>query len=240
MQSKGFVVAVVVLTLLASVPAHAQVLIGALLGDKLASKTFNMGFEIGLNFSDLDGFEESERMNRTVFGLFADWRFSQNFHLGGAVLPFAGRGAMSLPPVPTGDPEFDAQTAGGSMERTLGYVEIPVLLKWAPKRDEGLRVGAGPSLGIVTGATDRYEATTSEGIAYKLERDIADGLPGLDMGVSVDVEWRFKMLSIAARYTHGLTDMRHSGASEAIHSRVLTGTGRIYLGKKPAQTQSSP
>ena len=115
-------VAAVVPMLLASAPAHAQVLIGALLGDKLASKTFNMGFEIGINFSDLDGFEESERVNRTVFGLCADWRFSRNFHLGGAVLPFAGRGATSLPPVPTGDPEFDAQTSGGSMELSLIHI----------------------------------------------------------------------------------------------------------------------
>jgi len=234
------VVAALVPLLLASAPAHAQVLIGALLGDKLASKTFNMGFEIGINFSDLDGFEASERVNHTVFGLFADWRFSQNFHLGGAVLPFAGRGAKGLPPVPTGDPEFDAQTSDGSMERSLGYVEVPVLLRWAPRRDEGFRVGAGPSFGIVTGATDHYEATTSAGTTYKLERDIADGLPGLDMGVSVDVEWRFRMLSIAARYTQGLTDMRHPGAPDAIHSRVLTGTGRIYLGKKPAQVPTEP
>jgi hypothetical protein len=240
MRSKWFVVAAAVPALLASAPAHAQVLIGALLGDKLASKTFNMGFEIGLNFSDLDGFSESERVNRTVFGLCADWRFSQNFHLGGAVLPFAGRGATSLPPVPTGDPEFDAQTAGGSMERTLGYVEIPVLLRWAPKRDEGFRMGAGPSFGIVTGATDRYDATSTAGTSYTLERDIADGLPGLDMGVSFDVEWRFRMLSIAARYTQGLTDMRHPGAPDAIHTRVLTGTGRIYLGKKPKEIPAGP
>lgn len=227
-------VLVAILVPCASAPAHAQVLLGSLLGGKLASPTFNMGFEIGLNFSNPEGFDESERMNRTVFGLFADWRFSRNFHLGGAVLPFAGRGAKALDPVPTGDPEFDDQTAGGTMERSLGYVEIPVLLKWAPKRDEGFRVGAGPSLGIVTGATDRYTATTSAGAPYTLERDIAEQLPGLDVGVSVDVEWRLPLFAVAARYTHGLTDMRHDGAPEAIHSRVLAGTGRIYLGKKPA------
>ena len=217
----------------ASVPAHGQVLLGSLLGGKLASDTFNMGFEVGINFSHPDGFPESERLNRTVFGLFADWRFSEHVHLGGAVLPFAGRGAADLAPVATGDPEFDAQTAEGSMERSLGYLEVPVLLRWAPKRDEGFRIGAGPSFGFVTGATDRYEAVTTDGLPYLLERDIDDQLPGLDLGVSVDVEWRLPMLSIAARYTHGLTDMRHDGAPDAIHSRVLTGTGRIYLGRKP-------
>src|SRR5580765_7380702 len=117
-----------------SAPARAQVLLGYLLGEKLTSDTFSLGFEVGANFSNLDGFKDSERMTRTVFGLFGDWRFSENFHFGAAVLPFAGRGAEGLAPIPTGDPNFDSQTSGGSMKRSLNYVEIPLLLKWAPDR----------------------------------------------------------------------------------------------------------
>jgi hypothetical protein len=220
--------------LLGSAPSNAQVLIGYLFGEKLASPTFNMGFEVGVNFSDLDGFADSERLDRPVFGLFADWRFSENLHFGGAVLPIAGRGADRLAPVTTGDPAFDGQTIGAVMERNVSYVEIPLLLKWAPHREEGLRIGAGPSFGIVTGGVDRYDTISPSGMHYVLERDIGDPLPGLDMGFSMDIEWRFAMLSIAARYTHGLTDMRLEGSPDEIHSRVLTGTGRIYLGKKPS------
>ena len=225
------------LLLLAGSPAHGQVLLGSLLGGKLASKNFNLGFEVGLNFSTLDGFDDPDRLNRTVFGLFGDWRFSEHVHLGGAVLPFAGRGAEGLASVATGDPAFDGQIAGGTMTRSLGYVEVPLLLKWAPDREEGFRIGAGPSFGFVTGANDRYDVVSPSGAPYTLERNIEDGVPGLDFGVSMDVEWRFAMLAIAARYTHGLTDMRLDGAPEAVHSRVLTGTGRIYLGKKPASTE---
>lgn len=226
---------VVALCALASArPARAQVLIGYLFGEKLASPTFNMGFEIGLNFATLDGLDGAERVNKTVFGLFADWRFSEHFHLGAALLPIAGRGAEGMTPVPTGDPAIDGQAAGGTMARNLGYVEFPVLLRWAPKRETGFRIGAGPSFGIVTSANDRYEAVTPDGAPYVLERDIGDEIPGFDLGLSADVEWRFPMLSIAARYTHGLTDLRQEGAPEAVHTRTLTGTGRIYLGKKKA------
>jgi hypothetical protein len=218
--------------LLQSGPANAQVLIGYLFGEKLASENFNMGFEVGVNFSNLDGFPDSKRATRSVFGLFADWRFSENFHLGGAVLPFAGRGADGLAPVATGDPSFDGQTLGGTMTRSLNYVEIPVLLRWAPRREEGFRIGAGPSFGVITGATDRYTCVSPAGTHYILERDIGSQIPRLDMGLSVDVEWRLPLLSIAARYTNGLTDIRQEGSADAIHSGVLTGTGRIYLGKK--------
>ena len=220
--------------LLLAAPARAQVLIGYLFGEKLASPTFNLGFEIGVNFSNLDGLDPAERMNRTVFGVFGDWRFSEHFHLAGALLPFAGRGAEALTPALTGDAELDSQTAGGSMTRSLTYLELPLLLKWAPQREEGFRVGAGPSFGFVTGAIDRYDAVSSAGARYTLERDIGGELPGFDVGLSVDIEWRLSLLSIAARYTHGLTDMRQDGAPDAVYSRVLTGTGRIYLGKKPA------
>jgi len=225
---------VVAALLLLAAPARAQVLIGYLFGEKLSSPTFNMGFEVGANFSTVTGFEDAQRTNRTAFGLFADWRWSEHFHLGGAVLPFAGRGAENLAAEPTGDPAFDGQTAGHRMHRSFDYVELSALMKWAPKREEGIRFGAGPSLGIVTGARDRYDAVSPAGLSYTLERDLGGKVPGVDFGVSVEAEWRLPLLSIAARYTQGLTDMRADGAPDPSYTRVLTGTGRIYLGKKSA------
>jgi outer membrane protein with beta-barrel domain len=229
---RGLPVLLTTLMLLASRPCQAQVLIGFLFGEKLASENFNMGFEIGVNFATLSGMGEADRVRKTVFGLFADWRFSEHFHLGGAILPFAGRGATGLEPVPTGDPGIDGQTQGGTMARSLSYVEVPVLIRWAPKRETGLRLGVGPSIGFVTGANDRYESVTAAGTPYVLERDI-EGIHSPDLGLSLDVEWRFPILAIAARYTHGLTDVvSGSGADAGVRTRTLTGTGRIYLGKK--------
>lgn len=231
-SSRALTLVLCAAALFRAAPASGQVLIGYLFGEKLSSPTFNMGFEVGANFSTLTGFDDAQRMNRTAFGLFADWRYSKHFHLGGAVLPFAGRGAEALAAAPTGDPAFDSQTAGRRMQRSFDYVEMSALIKWAPKREEGIRIGAGPSLGLVTGAKDRYDAVTPAGLSYTLERDLGGKVPGLDFGLSVEAEWRFPLLSIAARYTQGLTDMRADGSPDASYTRVLTGTGRIYLGKK--------
>jgi hypothetical protein len=221
------------LALLLPGAASAQVLIGYLLGEKLSTPTFNMGFEVGVNFSNLDGMPGANRINRPVFGLVGDWRFSENFHLVSAILPIAERGGEGITPVVTGDPVFDVQTVGSTMRRTMSYIEIPLLLSWAPKREEGFRAGAGPSFGFVTGATDRYACLTPAGLHYTLEREVGSQIPGFDFGLTVDAEWRLKMLSVAVRYTEGLTDMRQEGSPDAVLSRVLTGTGRIYLGKKP-------
>lgn len=232
--ARSFLTAITALLLLPS-PARAQLLIGYLLGEKLTTPTLSFGFELGLNFASLDGLDGAGGVTKPVFGLFADWRFSEHFHLGGAFLPLAARGAEGITPVPTGDPTIDDQTAGGTMARNLSYIEFPLLLRWAPKRETGFRIGVGPSFGFITSANDRYEATTPSGAPYVLERDIDDEVPGLDLGLSADVEWRFDMISIGARYTHGLTDLRQEGTPDAVHTRTLTGTGRIYLGRQKAK-----
>ena len=219
------------LCLAGSGPARAQVLVGALFGEKLASPTVNLGFEVGMNFATLDGLDGAARTNHPVFGLVADWRFSEHVHLTAGFLPIAGRGASGFSPVSTGDPAIDDQTAGTPATRRFGYLEFPVLLHWAPKREAGFRLGLGPSLGVITGAHDRYDVATDAG-GYVVERDIGDLVPGFDLGVSFDVEWRLPMLSIAARYTEGLTDLRLPGETMKARSRLLTGTGRIWLGKK--------
>lgn len=219
-------------TLALARPASGQVLIGYLMNEFLSTPTFSVGFEIGLNFATLDGMADAERVNKSVFGLFADWRFSEHFHFGTAFLPIAARGAQGLAPVPTGDPAIDNQTADGTMARDLGYIEFPLILKWAPKRETGFRIGVGPSLGLITSATDRYKATTEAGTPYVLERDIKDSLKSLDLGLSSEIEWRLQSLSIAARYTIGLTDLGPGSDGDSFRTQTLTGTGRIYLGGK--------
>jgi hypothetical protein len=224
--------AIVALLLIPTEALHAQVLIGYLLGEKLSSPTFNMGFEVGINFATLEGWMGRSGRRRPSSVSLPTGASPSISIWAGAFLPFAGRGADGMDPVPTGDPAIDSQTQGGTMSRSMHLIEFPVLLKWAPKRNDGFRVGAGPSFGLITGANDRYESKTAAGTPYIVERDIGDQIPGLDFGVSFDVEYRLQFLSIAARYTHGLSDISQSGSGTAVHSRTLTGTGRIYLGKK--------
>ena len=102
MTLRSFRLAAAALLLFAA-PARAQVLVGYLLGEKLSSPTFNIGFELGVNFANLDGLDGADRVTKPVFGLFADWRFSEHFHLGGAFLPLYSRGAKGITPVLLGD-----------------------------------------------------------------------------------------------------------------------------------------
>jgi len=218
-------------------PAHGQVLMGMLFGDKLATDNFNIGFEIGMNFSTVNGLEGASRSNGPLIGLFASWRYSEHFHLYTGLYPLSAKGAKGADPIPLNDPQLDPLVASGRMDRALGYVDIPVLLQWAQHRDGGIRVGAGPQFGFRTSAVDRYEATTAQGTKVVIENDLET--EWLDAGLALDAEYRITGigLAIGLRYYHGTTNVVSGSPGPAIHNRVLSGTGRIALGgRKPKST----
>jgi hypothetical protein len=221
----------------APAPAGAQVLIGMLLGGKLATETFNIGIEIGMNLSDVDGLSGATRTPGFLLGLFASWRFSEHLHLLTGLAPMSNKGAQGADPVPLGDPDLDPLVADGSMVRDLDYMDVPVLLQYAPRRDDGFRVGAGPQFGILLSAHDRYAARSAQGSEVVVERDIEGQLQRFDVGVALDAEYRFAALGLAIgiRWYNGRTSILKSDAGPSMYNRVLSGSGRISLGaRKPA------
>ena len=212
-------------------PAGGQVLIGMLFGGAVASENFNIGFEIGMNLSTVSGLNGATRARGSLLGLFASWRFSEHYHLFTAVLPLSNKGAKNADPIPLNDPTLDPILATGTMARDLSYLDIPVLLQLAQRRDGGFRVGVGPQVGILLSANDRYAGLTPQGTRVVIENDIEDTVQRFDAGVAFDTEYRFSAipLAIGLRYYYGLTDaMRGSGP--ALHNNVLSGSGRIALG----------
>jgi hypothetical protein len=211
-------------------PADAQVLIGVLFGGKLASENFNIGFEIGMNLPTVDGLDGADRTRGLLIGLFASWRFSEQFHLFTGLLPLSNKGAKEADPIPLNDPELDTLVAGGRMDRELDYLDIPILLQWAQRRRDGIRIGAGPQFGILLSGKDRYRGISAQGTSVITENDVEDSLERFDAGIALDGEYRFSGigLAIGVRYYHGLTNLASSGPS--MYNRVLSGSGRITLG----------
>ena len=222
--------------------AQAQVLIGMLLGGKLASETFNIGFEIGMQLPTIDGLNGASRTRGMLLGLFASWRFSEHVHLFVGLTPLSNKGAEGANPVPLNDPELDALVGGGTMDRGLGYVDIPVLLQWAPQRNHGIRLGIGPQFAFLTSAHDRYNTQSRLGTAVTVEQDISNQLNNVDAGIALDAEYRFNglPLAISIRYYDGRTNILRNESGPSMYNRVLSGSGRISLGThRPASGERS-
>ena len=221
--------------------ASAQVILGILFGEKLASENFNIGFEIGMNLSTVSDLSGAEVTRGTLLGLFGTWRFSEHYHLFTGMLALSAKGAKDADAIPLNDPVLDPTIAGRTMERNLGYIDIPVLLQWAQHRDGGVRIGAGPQVGILLSANDRYSAITPQGTAVVIENDIEESIERFDAGVAFDAEYRITGLGLAIglRYYQGLTDLLR-GAGPSLKNQVLSGSGRITLGGRKPKPAAEP
>jgi hypothetical protein len=229
------------LSVLGTAPARGQVLIGMLLGGPLASENFNIGFEIGMNLSNVDGLDGASWSRGSLLGLFASWRFSEHYHLYTGIMPLSNKGAKDADPIPLNDATLDPVIATGKMERDLGYLDIPIILQLAQRRDGGFRIGAGPQIGILLSAKDRYAGVTPQGTPVTVENDIEKATERFDAGVAFDAEYKFTgfPLAIGVRYYYGLTDaMKNSGS--ALHNQVLSGSGRISLGVSRQKKEPEP
>jgi len=147
------------------------------------------------------------------------------------VLPLSNKGAKDADPLALNDSTLDPIVATGTMARDLSYLDIPVLLQLAQRRDGGFRIGVGPQVGILLSAKDRYAGATPQGARVVVENDIEDSVQRFDAGVAFDTEYRFAAipLAIGLRYYYGLTDTTR-GSGPALHNHVLSGSGRIALG----------
>ena len=221
--------------------APAQVVLAMLFGDKLASDNFNIGLEIGMNLANVTDLSGAAFARGTLFGLFGSWRFSEHYHLFTGLIPLSAKGAKDADPIPLNDAALDPLIVGGKMERNLGYLDIPVLVQWAQHRDGGIRVGAGPQLGILLSANDRYAGTTPQGTSTVVENDIEQSIERFDGGVAFDAEYRIPGLGIGigVRYYQGLTDILR-GSGPSLHNQVLSGSGRITLGGRKPKKAPEP
>ena len=217
---------------LSATPARGQVVMGMLFGELLSSDDFNVGFDIGMNFANVTGLDAT-RKNGTRFGLFADWRFSNHLHFTGGFVAVSSKGATDIAPglLPLNDPDLDPLVENGLVSRDLGHIDFPLVLKYAFKRNSGLRIGAGGQFNILTSAKDRYSARSDAGSLAIVERDIKGDLNTFDAGLVFDVEYRIGTsgIAIGVQYYHGLTDMDKSSDISSMN-RVLSGSGRISLG----------
>ena len=212
-----------------------------LFGGKLASENFNIGLEIGMNLATIDDMGADAWQKGTLLGLFGTWRFSEHYHLFVGLNPLSQKGASDADPIPLSDPQLDP-IATGRMTRALTYLDLPVLIQLAQRRDGGIRVGAGPQMGILLSANDRYEATTVQGAQVVIENEVDSQVETFDAGVAFDAEYRFSGLGIAIglRYYYGLSDLA-TGSGSSLHNRVLSGSGRItFGGRKPKPPPSTP
>ncbi len=230
--------------LLALAPQHAQgqVLIAALLGDKVTTENFHLGVVGGINSADLPGAEGSDREYGANFGLTGEWRFADPWYLQVELLPFFGAGVKGLPFGSDGIAPPEDVVTDEVLSRSTSYFAIPVLLKYAMMEDK-LLLGVGGQVGFLNAATDRYEASGIEHAAeITIEADVADELESTDYGAVFQLEYKPKGYfgnSIVARYYMGMADVIADNSGDEVTNSVFSLLLTIPIGDDPSAAKAA-
>lgn len=209
---KKIVLLLALLVITAKVHSQAALLV-LLLGDKVATENFYFSLKAGANFSNLNGFENTNMRPGAHFGLVATIKINDTFYLAPEFTPLSRKGAKNIPVthIQNSLPE--------NTQRTLNYIDIPIVARYYVHERIGL--GAGPQFSLLTSANDQYTADL-EGEEVEYSIDIKDDLNPFEFGLVFDITftaWKArkgKGLNIHARYAHGLTNILESSSNETL------------------------
>ena len=205
--------------------SHGQVLISILFGEKLNSPNIEFGLDGGLNLASIEGLQPSSNHGTLNLGFYFDFKLKKNpswmLHTG--VIVKSTMGAKDIPVYPTGSPDLDNAMVGGSVERRLGYFNVPILMKY--KFANNLFIEAGPMVGLMNRSTqDVFKADLNEkdDLTYKL--NIKDRYHPLDAGMMAGIGYRLlggNGMNLGVRYYFGFVDITIDDATISQYNRAL-------------------
>ena len=192
-----------------------------LFGEKVASENFYLSMDFGLNFSNLQGYEDGSMLIGPNFGLGTHIKLSDSWYLNPEFKPLSSRGVSDvINPIPL-PPEYADSETGSDVR--LRYMEIPILAQY--RLENGLYFSAGPQISFLSRARQLTEIVLPSGVIVDVEQDIKDDFNGIDYSVPVEIGYQLakplagKGVEVRLRYNHGLNDVfKDSNISSANNS----------------------
>jgi Outer membrane protein beta-barrel domain len=193
-------------------PAFAQSsIVSQIAGDKAATDELYFSLKFGLSCSQLRGLGYGDRLGGFDLGLFATIRLADKLRLAPEITVFSRKGATEIPFVTTGDPALDPYFAEPTKSAiVLNYVDIPVRVLYRLGRFD---LGAGPFVGFLASASERFRAELATGEELLHTRDVTADYGKINYGFVLEAAWtitkprRGAGLVFHIRYQGGLADV---------------------------------
>ena len=221
-------------------PAHSQVLISLIFGDKLNSPFLEFGLEGGANFSTITDLNSSGTNPGFNLGFYFDVRYKKNpaWMINTGVIVKSPMGAHGLPVYSLNDETLDNTFAGGSVNREIRYFNVPILIKYQFKNRIYLKTG--PQFGLLAKAFDEFKKEVNkDDVVYK--KNIRDQIRVIDAGVALGAGYHMNVgngLNVTVQYYYGLVPVM-KGDGPNVYNRSLYVTAGIPIGKgKAAQRRA--
>lgn len=231
MRKTAAALGLVLILLGAARPALGQSsIVSQIAGDKAASDRLNFGLKFGLSCSQLRGLGYGDRIGGFNFGLTATVKLAERVFLSPEITLFSRKGATEIPFVTTGDPALDPYFADPTRSAiVLDYLEIPVRVMYRLGRFE---LGAGPFVGFLSSASERFRAELGTGEELLHTRDVTGDYRKLNYGLVLEAAWIITTprggegLVLHVRYQGGLADVIRD---PAVAGPVRTSGLQVFL-----------
>lgn len=190
--------------------SNAQVLISLLFGDKLNTGNIEFGLDGGLNWTNINGIDNTDYLMGWNLGFYFDIKLTEPWMVNTGVVVKGNMGAEGLPvyslDIPNLDDEF---SEGGSVSRKLNYFSVPIMIKYT--FENHIYVKAGIQLGLMYSGHDTFIKSVKEDDDLEYEVNIKDQYHPLDGGLAFGIGYRLMSgngMNLGINYYYGLIDVR--------------------------------
>ena len=207
------------------VNAQAALLL-LLFGDKVASENFYFSLNLGANYANLNGLDDSKGKFGLNFGLMATIKLSDKWYLVPEFAALSGKGAKDIQYIPSGIPELDNLMENpDASSMNLNYIDVPVILNYVVT--EKLWIGTGPHFSFNTSAKNEYDIEVQPEDELEYYQGSQLEWNTFDFGWAFEVSYNLwearagKGLNVNFRYTLGLTDIIKDNQGDAVTNSVF-------------------
>jgi sporulation-control protein spo0M len=225
-MKKSILISLLFLLLSTSLVKGQAALLVLIFGEKAATENFHFSLKLGVNYAIIHGLEEGDNAASFNFGLVNNIRLTERLTLVPEFIALAPRQMKNVPVITTGNPDLDDLLVEvESADRRLGYIDIPVLLKYHV--NDRFSVSAGPQISFLTRATETYKSVPIEDVRLTTEVDIKSAVNKFDVGATLDLMYILvqpkggKGVNLFLRYTKGFMDLSKDTESEKHTSSMI-------------------
>jgi hypothetical protein len=117
-------------------------------------------------------------------------------------------------------PDLDSVFIGGSVERTLKYINIPALVRY--KFTNHLFIEIGPMIGFLTKATDEFLNSVRKDDDLSFKNKVTDNYKWFDAGLQAGLGYHLLKgtgVNFGVRYYQGLMDVIKDNSSDPVRNQ---------------------
>jgi hypothetical protein len=187
--------------------ANSQALWIFLLGDKVSTEKFQMGTNISLAYTNLEGLKDATYRLDWAFGGFAEVKITDKWSFQPEMMIKGPAGAKNIYNYELESPLIDTLFSNRTTHYRFTYFSLPFFMKYKTKF---IGFGFGPQVSVMYKGRSFFEGKTKTNYEYKIEKRLTkEKVNMFDVGVTAMIEYylfpKKKLMSmrISLKYYYG-------------------------------------